>query len=121
MENVIAYLQEESQKWPGVKTSYRESWDCQYFEVADKFFCLIGETKSGELVMTVKGLPERNEELREQYAFIVPGYYTNKTHWNSIILAQSTFSKEELLAYLKSSYDLVFAKLTKKVQKSLLA
>ncbi|WP_314061718.1 MmcQ/YjbR family DNA-binding protein [uncultured Vagococcus sp.] len=120
MENLISYLQAESQKWPGVKTSYRKSWECEYFEVIDKFFCMIGETKTGDVVMTVKGDPEKNEELREQYHFIVPGYYTNKTHWNSIMLAQSTFGKEELLAYLRRSYELVFAKLPEKVQKSLL-
>lgn len=119
MTELISYLKVESEKWPGVKTSYRESWGCEYFEVTDKFFCMIGKNKEGQEIMTVKGLPERNEELREQYAFIVPGYYTNKTHWNSIILAEANFSQEELLAYLRSSYELVFAKLPKKVQISL--
>lgn len=119
MEELVAYLQAESQQWPGVKISYRESWECEYFEVKEKFFCMIGETKAGDLVMTVKGLPASNEEFREQYSFVVPGYYTNKTHWNSILLAQSTFSNDELLAHLKQSYELVVAKLPKKLQKSL--
>lgn len=120
MRELITYLQVESQKWPGVKTSYRDSWECEYFEVRAKCFCMIGENKTGQLVMTIKGLPERNEELREQYDWVIPGYYANKTHWNSIILAQSTFSNDELLAVLKQSYDLVFAKLPKKQREELL-
>lgn len=115
----IEELIQVARTWPGVKVSYREEWDCEYFEVAGKYFCLLGENKAGELIMTVKNLPETNELLREQYSFIVPGYYTNKTHWNSIMLEETSFSMKELSGYLRQSYELIVAKLPKKIASQL--
>ena len=70
-------------------------------------------------MFTFKGLPEENELLREQYTFIVPGYYANKTHWNSIILKDSTLEEKEYVALLKKSYALTVAKLPKKTRDTL--
>lgn len=105
--------------WPGVTVYYRESWDCDYFDINGKFFAMLGTDKEGHSILTVKGVPEENELLREQYSFVVPGYYTNKTHWNSILLEDSTFTDEEYLRLLRTSYELIVAKLPKKVRESL--
>lgn len=50
---------------------------------------------------------------------IIPGYYMNKTHWNSIYLDADIPSSfvEELIEH---SYQLVFHKLTKKAQQAIL-
>lgn len=116
MEKLIENLKATANQWPGTNVYYREDWQCEYFTVADKGFCMLGHNKEHEKVMTIKGLPEKNEELREQYSFVVPGYYANKTHWNSIILEKSTFIQEELVVQLKQSYELVVNKLPKKIQ-----
>lgn len=119
MEEILELLKKEASTWSGVKVAYRESWDCDYFQVADKGFCMLGKNKEEKLVMTIKGLPETNEELREQFSFIVPGYYSNKTHWISILLEESDLEISELVNLLKRSYTLVFEKLPKKVQKEI--
>ncbi|MBP2099294.1 MmcQ/YjbR family DNA-binding protein [Enterococcus rivorum] len=119
MSELKGYLASEAEKWAGVKVYFREDWGCTYFEVAGKCFALYGKNKEKEPVLTIKGLPEKNELLREQYSFVVPGYYTNKTHWNSILVEKSTFSKEEHLNLLKESRNLVVAKLPKKVREGL--
>lgn len=119
MPDLRDYLITEAGKWPGVKVYYREDWGCTYFDIVGKFFALYGENKEDQAIVTMKGTPEKNELLREQFSFVVPGYYTNKTHWNSVLIAKSTFSKEEYLNLLKDSYDLTIAKLPKKIRASL--
>lgn len=116
MKEKIQYLKEEAKKWPGATVEYRSDWDCDYFGIEQKCFCMLGTNKTGDWVMTVKGDPEENELLREQYADVVPGYYANKTHWNSFLLEKSSFTEEQLAVFLKKSYELVLDKLPKKVQ-----
>ncbi|WP_086349383.1 MmcQ/YjbR family DNA-binding protein [Candidatus Enterococcus clewellii] len=119
MEKLKEALKKEAETFPGASVYYRESWDCDYFDIAGKFFAMLGENKEGDEIFTFKGEPEENELLREQYSFIVPGYYANKTHWNSIILKDNTFNEAQCAALLKKSYELVVAKLPKKVRETL--
>ncbi len=116
MQDNIQYLKDEARKWPGATVEYREDWDCDYFGIEKKCFCMLGTNKTGDRVMTVKGDPAENELLREQYSDVVPGYYANKTHWNSFLLENSSFTEEQLALFLKKSYQLVLEKLPKKVQ-----
>ena len=116
MEQLIQYLKSEANTWSGASVHYREDWDCDYFGIEGKCFCMLGKNKTGDWVMTVKGDPEQNEQLREQYTDVLPGYYANKTHWNSFLLENTSFKKEQLALFLKNSYELVLGKLPKKVQ-----
>lgn len=120
---MIANLKEQLKKkattFPKAKVYFREAWECDYFDIEGKFFALYGTNSQGKEVLTIKGEPEANELLREQYDFVVPGYHTNKTHWNSIIIEESTFSLEEYQQLLANSYRLTVAKLPKKVRESL--
>lgn len=117
MEKLIQYLKAEATTWAGAAVHYREDWDCEYFEIEGKCFCMLGKNQAGNWVMTVKGDPEENEQLREQYTDVTSGYYTNKTHWNSFLLENSSFTKEQLAFFLRNSYALVLCKLPKKIQK----
>jgi predicted DNA-binding protein (MmcQ/YjbR family) len=116
LDKKIDYLKGAAKKWPGATVAYRSDWDCEYFEIEKKGFCMLGKNNKGELVMTVKGVPEENELLREQYPDVTPGYYANKTHWNSFLLERSSFTDEQLAMFLKQSYELVLSKLPKKIQ-----
>ncbi|ALS03146.1 hypothetical protein ATZ33_17720 [Enterococcus silesiacus] len=116
MDEKIQYLKNNAQQWPGVTVVYREDWGCDYFAIENKCFCMLGTNKVGEKIMTVKGNPEENELLREQNPDVVPGYYANKTHWNSFTLENSSFTEEQLAAFLKKSYELVLKKQPKKIQ-----
>jgi len=103
---------------PGAKVYYREDWDAIYFDLVGKQFGIMSPQPEETAFLTLKNLPEVNETLREQFPdVIIPGYYANKTHWNTIKLASDALMEENIEQMILVSYDLVKQKLTKK-QKS---
>ncbi len=86
------------------------------FKVGGKMFALLPLDKPE--IIIVKCDPERAIELRERYAGINAAWHFNKTHWNQMDLTGSVPNAliEELIRH---SYDLVVAKLTRKVKASL--
>lgn len=86
------------------------------FSVKGKMFSLTN-IDTFELI-NVKCDPEKALELREQYAAVIPGYYMNKKHWNSIKM-DNTVSDALIKEWIVNSYHLVVAKLPVKVRKTL--
>jgi Uncharacterized protein conserved in bacteria len=113
-------IKKEIKSWSGASIYFYPAWECERMDVAGKFFALLGQDKEGNDILTVKGIPQENIELRNVFEWIVPGYYTNKDHWNSILLDKEQFGEEKLLGLLYDSYGLVVAKLPKKVRETLL-
>ena len=62
--------------------------------------------------------PLRGEFLRGQFADVIPGYYMNKTHWNSVRTAGS-LPEDILRDMLAESYRLVAAGLPKRTREAL--
>ena len=118
-EKIVEFCIAQGNKLAGAQVYYREDWDCYYFYIAGKYFGLLSAKAEGESFITLKNLPEVNEELRATYKAIRPGYYTNKVHWNSIDLTSDETSEELLAALIKTSYQLVVSKLPKKIQANL--
>lgn len=58
------------------------------------------------------------EFLRQQYEDIVPGYYMNKIHWNSV-KPDGKVPDELLQDLLDKSYQLVLVGFSKKRQKEI--
>ena len=56
---------------------------------------------------------------RRQYPDILPGFYSDKRSWISIRL-DGAVPQEEVLHLARRSWQLVFAKLTKKAQRAIL-
>lgn len=77
------------------------------FKVQEKIF-LLTSLDSETLSFNVKCDPEIAEELREQYAFVVPGYHMNKKHWNTVS-AVSTLHDSLYKNWIRRSYDRVVA------------
>lgn len=75
------------------------------FKVEGKMFALV-PLDTDQLSLTVKNTPEKNEELRAEYDQVVPGYHTNKKHWNTIHL-DGRISAREWMEWLDESYQLV--------------
>lgn len=69
--------------------------------------------------ITLKLDPAEGEFFRQQYADIIPGYYMNKVHWNSV-RADGAVPDELLREMLEKSYRLVLGGLSKKKQRELL-
>ncbi len=84
--------------------------DALVFKVLGKMFATL--SMGTDTQMNLKCDPEKAEELRAQYPYIIPGYHMNKKHWNTVVFEGATDDRlvEELIDH---SYDLVVAKLKK--------
>ena len=86
------------------------------FTIKEKMFSSTN-IETFELI-NVKCDPEKAILLREQFDAVVPGYYMNKKHWNSVKM-DGTIPDKKIQEWIKDSYELVVSKLPKKVQKEL--
>lgn len=111
----IATFKTFGETFKGAKVYFRDDWEVFYFDLQGKMFGMMSDQAGEDAIITLKNLPEKNEELREVYKnIVIPGYYANKTHWNSIKLASPEVSDEEIKQMIAISYQLVYQKLTKK-------
>ncbi|HRP30682.1 MAG TPA: MmcQ/YjbR family DNA-binding protein [Agriterribacter sp.] len=79
--------------------------DVVVFKVDGKIFLLLPlDTESPQF--NVKCDPDKVEELRAQYANVLPGYHMNKKHWNTVI-ADGTVPVALLKTWIDDSYALV--------------
>jgi len=69
--------------------------------------------------ITLKLEPSEGDFLRQQYEDIIPGYYMNKVHWNSL-KADGNVPDDLLKEMLDKSYNLVLTGFSKKKQKEIL-
>ena len=98
---------------PGVTRDFKAEWNWTRYMVGGKLFCAIcHDGAGGDVYITVKLEPLRGEFLRGQFADVIPGYYMNKTHWNSV-RAQGELPEDILRGMLEESYRLVAAGLPK--------
>ncbi len=102
----------------GTEMDYKVEWSATRFMVCGKMFAMQGGDKSGKLILSLKLKPENGLILREKYPEVIPGYYLNKTHWNSIYL-EGTVPDDVLKMMISESYDLIYNALTKKQKESL--
>ena len=99
---------------PGVTAGFPFDETTLVFKVMGKMFA-ITDADHFEYI-NLKCDPERSEEMRAQYDYIRPGYHMNKTHWNSVYPEAGSKLICELIDH---SYDLIVAKLPKKVKEEL--
>ena len=86
------------------------------FKVKNKMYGLMPMNKNvNELSINVKCAPEKAIELREKYPFVLPGYHMSKLHWNTIMVYDA-LSKKQITKWIDDSYDLIVAKLPKKIR-----
>ena len=64
--------------------------------------------------IAIKLLPERGEQLRDEYNAFTPAYHLNKKHWNDIFI-ENTFPSDMIKGWIDESYNLVKSKLPKSV------
>ncbi|PKM78160.1 MAG: DNA-binding protein [Firmicutes bacterium HGW-Firmicutes-15] len=100
----------------GAIKDFKMEWDATRYLIAGKMFAMEGGDKYKKAIITVKCEPFFGELLRQQYEHIIPGYYMNKEHWNSVYL-EGDVPDNVLREMIEMSYQLVFNSLSKKVQK----
>lgn len=104
----------------GVTKDLQPDWNWIRYQIGDKMFaavCLAEEDTP--YYITLKLEPEEGDFLRKQYEDIVPGYYMNKVHWNSI-KPDGAVPDDLLKDLLDKSYELVLNSFSKKRQRELL-
>lgn len=123
--NRYQWLDEYLQNKPGVSKDYKAEWEWFRYLVQGKMFaavCTPGEehpTYAGRTMVMLKCDPQLAELFRAQYPDVIPGFYCNKTHWNSVYL-DGQVPEETLRGMCDMSYNLVCASLPKKVQRQLM-
>ena len=104
---------------PGV-TKNTENWNWVRYMIGDKMFlavCL--DDRDKPYYITLKLDPLDGEFLRQQYEDIIPGYYMNKIHWNSI-KPDGKVSDDLMKEMVDKSYDLILKSFSKKKQQEIL-
>lgn len=115
------WLDEYLLKKRGVTKDLQKDWNWIRYHIGGKMFaavCLLWENDQPYYI-TLKLSPSEGDFLRQQYEDIVPGYYMNKEHWNSI-KPDGEVPDDLLRDLLDKSYDLVLNSFSKKKQREIL-
>ena len=104
----------------GVTKDIQEEWNWIRYHIGGKMFAAICRDDDNiPVYITLKLDPLEGNYLRNQYEDIIPGYYMNKTHWNSV-KADGEVPDDVLKDLLDKAYTIVLESLTKKKQKEIL-
>ena len=123
LDSVHAYLM--------AKKGATEEWpfdlETPVYKVMGKMFALLAPEQEPPRI-TLKCDPDHALMLRDVYPAVIPGYYMNKRHWNTIILDGSisdasildvSIPDDEIEEMIDESYDLVVKGLTKAARREL--
>lgn len=88
--------------------------DVNVYKVAGKVFAIL-EPAGDPPQVTLKCDPSLALELRAQFPGVVPGYHTNKRHWNTVVLDGSV-PADEIREMVEHSWERVVATLPKAVR-----
>lgn len=114
------WMDEYLLKKRGVTKDLQPVWNWIRYHVGGKMFaavCLDGENRP--YYINLKLEPMEGEFLRQQYEDIIPGYYSDKIHWNSV-KPDGEVPDELMMDLLDKSYRLVLAGFSKKRQREIL-
>ncbi len=106
---------------PFVTKDIQKDWNWIRYQIGGKMFaavCLEWGTNKPYYI-TLKLEPSEGDFLRQQYEDIIPGYYMNKTHWNSV-KPDGNVPDDLLKDMLDKSYFLVWSGFSRKKQKEIL-
>lgn len=117
MKQKYAWLFKAAQNLKGTEIVFKPEWQAYQCLIGGKMFAYVGDNNRDKEIVTLKGDPAHNILMIEIYDSITEGYYMNKIHWISIQLNDpNPLNHEIVIELLTKAYDLVFNKLTKKMQ-----
>ncbi len=114
------WIHEELSAFPASIQDYKPEWNWIRYLIGGKMFAAVcvDDKSAEEVILTLKLEPLEGDLLRQQYEDIIPGYYMNKIHWNSVKLTGSV--PDDVVRHMMAeSYRLVASSLTKKMRKEL--
>lgn len=104
---------------PFVTEGFPFGADVLVFKVGSKMFAYFPLSREGG-ALALKCDPDRAIQLRDRYRAVTPAWHSNKTHWNDIQLAQD-LPDRQIYELIQHSYELVWAKLSKRERDALQA
>ena len=114
------WLDEYLMQKPGV-TKNTENWNWVRYMIGGKMFAAVCLDENDKpYYITLKLEPLEGDLLRQQYADIVPGFYMNKVHWNSVN-PDGEVPDELLKKMADQSYGLILAGFSRKKQLEILS
>lgn len=103
-----------------VTKDLKKEWNWIRYQIGGKMFAAIClDQNDRPYYINLKLEPAEGEFLRSQYPDIIPGYYSDKVHWNSVN-PDGEVPDELLMDLLDKSYHLVLAGFGKKKQREIL-
>lgn len=106
---------------PAVQKDFKEEWGWYRYQIGGKLFAAVCLDDGGNpCYITLKLEPADGDFYRQQYPDVIPGYYMNKVHWNSI-RADGEVPEPVVCKMLDEAYRIVLGSFSKKKQAELLA
>ncbi len=102
---------------PGTDMDHAFGPEVDVFKVAGKVFAIM-QPGGDPPQVTLKCEPGLALELRAQFPAVIPGYHTNKKHWNTVLLDGSV-PGDELRDMVEHAHARVVAGLPKAVRERL--
>ena len=103
-----------------VTKDLQPEWNWIRYKIGDRMFAaILLDDDNVPYYINLKLEPEEGEFLRGQYEDIIPGYYSDKRCWNSV-MPNGKVPDELLKALLDKSYELVLKGFSKKKQREIL-
>ncbi len=104
----------------GTVKDLQAEWNWIRYQIGGKMFAAVCLDENNKpYYITLKLEPSEGSFLRQQYEDVIPGYYMNKVHWNSV-KADGEVPDDVLKDMLDKSYMLVLKGFSKKRQKEIL-
>lgn len=110
---------------PGAAKDYKAEWGWWRYQVGGKMFAATmhppekyAPEYADKDLLNLKCEPMLAELLRKEHPEVLPAFYSDKRCWNSVDLGGG-LSDEQLRTMCDDSYLLVFAQLTKKLQREI--
>lgn len=116
------YTDEYLMNKTGVTKDLKEEWNWIRYMIGGKMFaaiCLDEANENKPVYITLKLESLDGDFLRQQYEDIIPGYYMNKVHWNSV-KPNGEVPDDLLMEMLDKSYALVLHGFSRKRQQEIL-
>ena len=114
------WIDEYLLKKAGVTKDHQKEWNWIRYHIGGKMFAAIClDDNDKPYYITLKLEPLDGDFLRNQYEDIIPGYYMNKVHWNSV-KADGDVPDEIMMEILDKAYQVVLGSLSKKKQKEIM-
>ena len=103
-----------------VTKDLQAEWNWIRYKIGDRMFAaILLDDDDKPVYINLKLEPTEGEFLRRQYADVIPGYYSDKRCWNSV-MPDGEVPDELLRSLLDKSYKLVLAGFPKARQREIL-